>query len=138
MYGAYFVRSRVTSGGDDNVQLLWPKAAVWPPEVDFNETGSSSTDTGWYVHYDAANHQVARTLRINLAHWHTWGVIWTRTRITFTVDGRVWGIEKNVSVIPHQGMTLDIQQQTFCGIAPECPTKPLSMFVDWVVEFAPA
>jgi hypothetical protein len=35
-------------------------------------------------------------------------------------------------------MTLDIQQQTWCGIAPECPSKPLSLLVDWVTEFAPA
>jgi beta-glucanase (GH16 family) len=125
----------VTAGGDDNVELLWPAAAVWPPEVDFNETGNGTSKTGWYVHYTSEDHQVAKTLRINLTKWHTWGVIWTPSRMTFTVDGKVWGIVTASSAIPHQAMTLDIQQQTFCGIAPECPTKPLSMLVNWVTEF---
>jgi hypothetical protein len=137
-YGAYFVRSRVTGSGDDEVQLLWPAAHVWPPEVDFNETGSQSTKTAWYVHYRSSNDQVAKTLHVNLTMWHTWGVIWKARSLTFTVDGVVWGIVRNQAMIPHEGMTLDIQQQTWCGIAPECPTKPLSMLVDWVAEFVPA
>jgi hypothetical protein len=137
-YGAYFVRSRVTGGGDDEVQLLWPAAHVWPPEVDFNETGRQSDKTAWYVHYRSTNEQIAKTLNVNLTKWHTWGVIWTATSLTFTVDGVVWGRVHSQTVIPHEKMTLDIQQQTWCGIAPECPTKPLSMLVDWVAEFAPA
>jgi hypothetical protein len=136
-YGAYFVRSRVTGGGDDEVQLLWPAAHVWPPEVDFNETGRQSDKTAWYVHYRADNSQIAKTLHVNLTKWHTWGVIWTPRSLTFTVDGVIWGRVRSESVIPHEPMTLDIQQQTWCGIAPECPTKPLSMLVDWVAEFSP-
>ena len=136
-YGAYFVRSRVTGSGDDEVQLLWPAAKVWPPEVDFNETGWQSTKTAWYVHFRSSNEQVAKTMHVNLMRWHTWGVIWTAKSLTFTVDGIVWGKVRNPSIIPHEMMTLDIQQQTWCGITPECPTKPLSMLVDWVAEFAP-
>jgi len=137
-YGTYYVRSRVTGPGDDEVQLLWPAAHVWPPEVDFNETGNLSTKTAWYVHFRSSNEQVAKTLHVNMAKWHTWGVIWTARSLTFTVDGIVWGRVTNPSIIPHEKMTLDIQQQTWCGIAPECPTKPLSMLVDWVAEFVPA
>ena len=136
-YGAYFVRSRVTGGGDDEVQLLWPAAHVWPPEIDFNETGWRANKTAWYVHYRSSNEQIAKTLHVNLMKWHTWGVIWTPRLLTFTVDGHVWGTVRSQAVIPHEGMTLDIQQQTWCGIAPECPTKPLSMLVDWVAEFTP-
>jgi hypothetical protein len=136
-YGAFFVRSRVTAGGDDNVELLWPKAHVWPPEIDFNETGNITSKTGWYVHFSQHNNQIATTLRVNLKLWHTWGVLWTPGKLTFTVDGIVWGIVRDPTVIPHEAMTLDIQQQTWCGIAPECPKKPLSMLVDWVSEFVP-
>ena len=135
-YGAYFVRSRVTGPGDDEVQLLWPAAHVWPPEVDFNETGARATTTAWYVHYEADNHQLAKVLRVNLTQWHTWGVIWTPHTITFTVDHKVWGIVRSESVIPRERMTLDIQQQTWCGLAPECPKKPVAMLVDWVAEYA--
>lgn len=137
-YGAYFVRSRVTAPGDDNVELLWPSAPIWPPEIDFNETGRSAARTGWYLHFDANNNQVENQLRINLTQWHTWGVIWRSNSVIFTVDGEVWGVVKNRAEIPHTAMTLDMQEQTFCGIAPECPSKPLSMLVDWVAVFAPS
>jgi hypothetical protein len=33
-------------------------------------------------------------------------------------------------------MTLDIQNQTFCGRGTECPTRPVTMQVDWVAEYA--
>ena len=136
-YGAYFVRSRVTGPGDDEVQLLWPVAHVWPPEIDFNETGQRTNTTAWYVHFRASNHQIARVLHINLMRWHTWGVRWTARKLTFTVDGHIWGVVRSPSVIPHERMTLDLSQQTWCGIAPECPTKPVSMQIDWAAVFAP-
>src|ERR1035437_6659709 len=44
-YGAYFVRSRVTGAGPTGVELLWPVANVWPPEIDFNETGGQIGST---------------------------------------------------------------------------------------------
>ena len=136
-YGTYYVRSRLTGPGDDEVQMLWPVAHQWPPEIDFNETGQRVTKTAWYVHFRSSNHQIARTLNINLIRWHTWGVHWTPRIITFTVDGRVWGVVRSPSVIPHEQMTLDLSQQTWCGIAPVCPTHPVAMQVDWVAEFSP-
>lgn len=135
-YGAYFVRSRVTGGGVDETELLWPTAPVWPPEVDFNETSQTTTFTHWYDHFNPNNSQAARKRHINLLQWHTWGLVWTPLSLTFLVDGAVWGVVTAAYQIPHQAMTLDLQQQTWCGIAPECPTKPVSMQVDWVSEFA--
>jgi hypothetical protein len=32
-------------------------------------------------------------------------------------------------------MTLDMSQQTWCAIV--CPTRPVSMQVDWVAEYSP-
>ncbi len=134
-YGTFLVRSRITGPGDDDVQMLWPVAHVWPPEVDFNEGGGKATKTAWYVHFRSTNRQIAKTLNIDLMQWHTWGVRWTPHLMTFTVDGRIWGVVRSIVAIPHEAMTLDLSQQTWCGIAPECPTKPLSMQVDWVAEF---
>jgi len=136
-YGIYLVRSRLTGPGDDEVLMLWPVAHVWPPEIDFNETGQPVTKTAWYVHFRSAEGRIARTLHINLMKWHTWGVRWSPRRITFTVDGRVWGMVRSPSAIPHERMTLDMSQQTWCGIAPECPRRPVSMQIDWVTEYAP-
>jgi beta-glucanase (GH16 family) len=135
-YGTYLVRSRLTGSGIDNVQMLWPVAHNWPPEVDFNETGDRTSRTAWYVHYSPSNHQIAKTLKIDLLRWHTWGVIWTPHIMKFTVDGAIWGTVRSMSAIPHEKMTLDLSQQTWCGIAPECPSKPASMQVDWVAEFS--
>jgi hypothetical protein len=33
-------------------------------------------------------------------------------------------------------MTLDISQQTFCGLTAECPTRAVKMQVDWVAEYS--
>ena len=134
-YGTFLVRSRITGPGDDEDQMLWPVAHVWPPEVDFNETGFHLTKTAWYVHFRPTNKQIARTLNIDLEKWHTWGVRWTSRLMVFTVDGHVWGVVRSPSAIPHEKMTLDMSQQTYCAI--ECPTRPVSMQVDWVAEYSP-
>lgn len=134
-YGAYFVRSRLTGNGPTGVQLLWPTSG-WPPEIDFNETGGTTTGTSSTVHFGSANHQDQRTVKIDMTQWHTWGVIWTPTSITYTVDGNSWGSITTASEIPNQPMTLDLQQQTWCGSGWACPTAPQSMQVDWVAEYS--
>ncbi|MGA2306290.1 MAG: glycoside hydrolase family 16 protein [Acidimicrobiales bacterium] len=136
-YGAYFVRSRVTGAGPTEVELLWPTSNTWPPEIDFNESGSVTKSTSATLHYGTSDHLDQRTLMIDGTHWHTWGVIWTPTSITYTVDGRAWGRVTKSAEIPDQPMELHIQQQTECSLSYECPTAPESMYVDWVAEFTP-
>jgi hypothetical protein len=135
-YGAFFVRSKAVGVGPDDVELLWPKAPVWPPEVDFNESPAYPQSSTWTVHYAPGNETVERTANVDLWQWHTWGVIWTPTSLTFLVDGYIWGRVTSPRAIPAGRMTLDIQSQTYCGIAPECPTAFASLDVDWVEEFA--
>jgi beta-glucanase (GH16 family) len=136
-YGAYFVRSRVTGPGPDENELLWPVAPVWPPEVDLNEMGGPATSTSWTVHYGTGYAQIQGTRSFNMLRWHTWGVIWTPRSLTFTIDGHPWGRITNVGQIPHQAMTLDIQQETYCGhaVVNACPTHPVALQVDWVAEY---
>jgi beta-glucanase (GH16 family) len=139
-YGAYFVRSRMTGNGPTGVQLLWPANNSWPPEIDFNETGGTTNATSATVHWSTStvlNNQDQRNLNnINMTVWHTWGVIWTPTSITYTVDGTVWGQVANPSEIPSIPMTLDLQQQTWCSSGYACPTSAQSMQVDWVAEYS--
>jgi beta-glucanase (GH16 family) len=140
-YGAYFVRSRVTGAGPTNVELLWPVAPVWPPEIDFNETGGATVGTSATVHWSAngANNQDQRSDHtVDMTQWHTWGVIWTPTSITYTLDGQVWGTVTVASEIPNQPMVLDLQQQTWCSSGFACPTSPQSMDIDWVAEYTPS
>lgn len=138
-YGAYFVRSRETAPGPDTVELLWPKDNQWPPEIDFAEAGEAPRSQRWFVHYNNAQDQVYGSTTIDIERWHTWGVIWTPNSITFTVDGRTWGKVTTSKVIPNIPMILDIQSQSWCGIAGEpCPTQDSTLLVDWVAVYTPA
>jgi beta-glucanase (GH16 family) len=87
------------------------------------------------VHFGSSNSQVQRNVNVDMTQWHTWGVIWTPTSITYTVDGRVWGTVTDPSQIPSQAMTLDIDQQTWCQSGWACPSAPQSELVDWVAEY---
>jgi hypothetical protein len=135
-YGAYFVRSRYTAAGPNEAELLWPAGKVWPPEIDFNETGGSVTTTTTSVHFGKKNTIVRSEVNINMTQWHTWGVIWTPTLITFTVDGTIWGTFNVASEISKVPMTLDFEQRQICEEHRQCPTKPTSMQIDWVAEYA--
>jgi beta-glucanase (GH16 family) len=110
---------------------------VWPPEIDFNETGGSVTSTTTSVHYGSANHIVRTEININMTQWHTWGVIWTPGYIIYTADGTIWGTFKVPSEISKVPMTLDFEQRQICEEKRQCPTAPQSMQIDWVAEYAP-
>ena len=84
-YGAFFVRSRITSGGPNSVELLWPVPNIWPPEIDFSENlghaNLSTSTTHWGV--APANNTQFQVIKINMLKWHTWGVIWTPSYILY-------------------------------------------------------
>jgi beta-glucanase (GH16 family) len=134
-YGAWFVRSRVTSAGATAVELLWPDANVWPPEVDFNENNGSASGTTSTLHFGASNSEDHRSMAIDMTAWHTWGVVWTPSSITYTVDGRVWATITNAAEIPTISMHLSLQEQTFCASNWACPSAPQQLNVDWVAQY---
>ena len=134
-YGAYFVRSRITGAGPTAVELLWPATNVWPPEIDFNETGGSAVSTTSSVHVGAANSIVRSTVTIDMTLWHTWGVIWTPNYILYTVDGRLWGQFRVPADVLNVPMTLDFEQRQECQQHRQCPIAPESMQIDWVAEY---
>jgi hypothetical protein len=136
-FGAYFVRSKITGAGVNEAQLLWPADNTWPPEIDFNENGGSTDSTSSTVHWGAANQIEQRHLSINLTKWHTWGVVWTPKSIVYVVDGRAWAVITTAVEIPRIPMRLDIEQRTMCQLGFQCPKVPVSMLVDWVVEYSP-
>jgi len=136
-YGAYFVRSRVTGLGPNEVELLWPATNAWPPEIDFNETGGALSSTTSSDHFGATNIIVHRGVTIDMTQWHTWGVIWTPNSIIYTVDGQRWGAVTVPSDVPRIRMTLDLEQVAMCSQARLCPIVPVSMLVDWVAEYVP-
>lgn len=135
IYGAYLVRSRITGSGPNEVGLLWPTSNKWPPEIDFNETGGDMGLTSATVHFGANNGIQQSHLHVDLSEWHTWGVVWTKTTITYTVDGIPWGRTTFPKESPSVPMTLDLEQRTSCSVNAQCPQVPVSMQVDWVVDY---
>ena len=134
-YGAYYVRSRVTGPGPNSVELLWPSDNSWPPEIDFNENGGKIDSTSATIHWSPIDQIEQRHLVINMLKWHTWGVIWTPSSVTFVVDGYVWGKITNAEEVTHRAMNLDLQQVAMCNLGRQCPTHRVSMLVDWVAEY---
>lgn len=144
-YGKYLVRFRVDAGdGIAMVLLLWPAANVWPPEIDFGESGGGSRATASAtLHFGSGDHQIQYSVSADFTKWHTLGVEWTAGRLRYTLDGRVWAAV-NTSQVPDIPMEMDAQTQAgTCGDrwAP-CPdaTTPsrVDMQIDWVVAYRPA
>jgi beta-glucanase (GH16 family) len=137
-YGAFFVRSRQTGSGPNEVELLWPQDNSWPPEIDFNETGGQSNLSSGTIHWTVVNHQIQYHVATDLSQWHTWGVIWTPQSVIFTLDGQPWATDEVSASVPHQPMTIDIEQRTVCDPLTQCPSQPTSLLVDWVAAFSPS
>jgi hypothetical protein len=135
-YGAYFVRTRVTGLGPNEVQLLWPADNSWPPEIDYYESGRGINGTTATVHWSSLNHIEQHSVTEPLVDWHTWGVVWSPKSILFTLDGHVWAQVSSAASVPHIPMNLDFEQRAMCSLGFDCPTKPVSMYVDWVAEYA--
>ena len=147
-YGEYLVRLK----GDfepgltiSNVALLWPVANVWPPEIDFYEDSGgarSSFVATLHAGPNGSDSVVAQHRRaLDDTQWHTVGVEWTPTTISYLVDGTIWAVVP-ISALssnghwPDQPMFLSIQSQT---VGPAQPSRPIeTMTVAWVVEYAPA
>jgi len=143
-YGMFLVRMK----GDyepglqmSDIALLWPDSSAWPPEIDFFED-HGGTRRGYLatVHLgpDGDNSdQVHVQVDSNATRWHTYGVQWTPTSITFTIDGHPAGSVVSSSGLPAWPdipMNLDLQSQ---NLGPAQPSHTIeTMTVDWVAEYA--
>jgi hypothetical protein len=143
-YGMYLVRMK----GDyepglqmSDIALLWPHSNAWPPEIDFFED-HGGTRSGYLatVHPgpDGDNSsQVHVPVGNNATQWHTYGVEWTPTSITFTIDGHSAGSvvsRTGLPAWPDIPMDLDLQSQ---NLGPAQPSHTIeTMTVDWVAEYA--
>jgi hypothetical protein len=90
-YGTYTVRFRFTPGAGKICIGLYGRARH--QEIDFAETPkrdprrSAMTST---LHWSHANHMQHFKLHVNLTKWHTVQLRWTRHRLLFLMDGKVW------------------------------------------------
>lgn len=146
-YGMYLVRMK----GDvepnlniSNIALLWPDASnTWPPEIDFFE------DSGGYrTSFTASLHAgpngndcciIRNNVNVQASQWHTYGVEWTPSSLTYTIDGQAWATVYSSSLSspaqwPSQNMDLDIQAENLGSAQPSGPIETLT--VAWVAEYA--
>ncbi len=72
----------------------------------------------------------------NATQWHTYGVQWTPSTITFTVDGQSVGSvsQSDTGSWPNIAMNLDIQSQNLGSSQPASGTETIT--VAWVAEYA--
>lgn len=131
-----------------DIFLLWPMANnVWPPEMDvFEDGGEGRQGESATLHAgpngdDNSNDDKQLSFTNNATVWHTYGVIWTSTSLTYTIDGAVVGVVTPSELPsnaqwPNQAMSLDLQSQ---NLGPKQPASDIeTMTVDWVAIFSPS
>jgi hypothetical protein len=160
-YGAWFARMK----GDDepsgmsfsDIFLLWPASNQWPPEIDvYEDSGGSRSGTGATVFntvgsvcgssptaqclapYKQTNDDSGGAANDG-TEWHTYGVEWTPSSITWLIDGHVIYTAlasqvKSPAQQPAVPMNMDLQSQNLQGAG--TPTSRETMTVDWVEEFS--
>jgi hypothetical protein len=147
-YGMYLVRMK----GDyepnlsiNNLAILWPaQQGVWPPEVDFyQDLGGTRQSFSASLHPgpdgDGGCCVVASpTQDSDATAWHTYGVQWTPSSITYTIDGRVWASVSSSSLSSGQWptipMNLTLQSQNQASAQPSGTIE--TMTVAWVAEYS--
>lgn len=139
-YGTVEVRARVPSGSG-----LWPALWLLPttqesrPEVDIMEVLGDSTDLlRLHVHYldeGGARHSLGHDVEVaDLSQdFHTYGVRWSRDRLTFTLDGReVWAVTEP-RAIPQEPMYL-LANLAVGGEWPGPPGPDTTFPTDFVID----
>jgi beta-glucanase (GH16 family) len=160
-YGAWFARVK----GDDepsgmsfsDIFLLWPADNQWPPEIDiYEDSGQSRSGTQASVHNTAGSLCGSSPTAQCLATyeqsngpsggvpndgtgWHTYGVEWTPSGVTWLIDGRVIFTApasevKSPAQQPALPMYMDLQSQNLQGAG--TPSGRETMTVDWAEQFS--
>jgi beta-glucanase (GH16 family) len=133
IYGKYLIRAHFTRGaGIEQVMLLWPVTGGWPPELDFSE-GASGTTTMATSHWSASNAQAHFFAKVDMRQYHVYGLEWTPTRVTFTLDGRPFGTLTG-GAVPHVPMSLALQTHATRPVGPISAANPreVTEYIDWV------
>lgn len=96
VYGTWSVRMRMSKGGGKPCVLLWPDKGK-RPEIDFAEglrgDAERQTITATYHPDDNPAHSIHHNYAIDYTRYHTYGVEWTPTSITYLIDGVAWAVD---------------------------------------------
>jgi hypothetical protein len=160
-YGAWFARLKGDSEPSDmlfsDIFLLWPANNQWPPEIDIYEDGGgnrsatrasvintvgntcgSDPTADCVKPYTQSNGQTGGVPNDG-TQWHTYGVEWTPSGVTWLIDGRVIYFApaseaKSPAKQPALPMNMGLQSQNLNGAG--TPTRRETMTVDWAEEFS--
>lgn len=138
-YGKFLVRSRLDAGhGTRAVADLWPKGK-WPPEVDFFEIGANQAlrVRAYQTNHVAPNNHMIQTKNAcTCTEWHTFGVEWTPSSLTYTMDGVVQNVV--TESVPQVPMHLALQTSPGYGKegSPDATTPANVDFdIDWIAVY---
>jgi hypothetical protein len=161
IYGAWMARLKAddTPSGVyfSNIFLLFPANNDWPPEIDIYEDLGSRTSTTESMYntvgslcgsppstqclgkYGKSNGQSGGVANAD-DQWHTYGVEWTPSGVTWFIDGRVVfsapaSEVKAGAKQPDTPMYMDLQSQNV-GSQAGASSQIGTMDVDWVEEFS--
>jgi hypothetical protein len=159
-YGAWFARLQAgaepSSVQFSDIFLLWPGNFQWPPEIDiyedkadqsrttatmFNTVGSicgSSPTISCLEPYEQGN-DAGNGVANTDTEWHTYGVEWTPSSVSWLIDGNVVFTApasqvKSPAQQPALPMDMALQSQNLQGAG--TPTQRETMTVDWVEQFS--
>jgi beta-glucanase (GH16 family) len=142
-YGKWLVRYRVEPGkGVLYVLLLYPSGGGWPPEIDFAEDhgGGERGSIMGVTHWGAENHQIIKVKKADFSQWHTAGVIIEPGKVSYLLDGKVWGTVTGAQKAPSDPMWLGIQTQVNSCLGPNCKAAgtpgTVDLEVDWVARYS--
>jgi beta-glucanase (GH16 family) len=160
-YGAWFARLQANAepAGQlfTDIFLLWPDNNQWPPEIDVYEdegNRASTVATLWntvgnacgsspsssclyqYTQTNGGSGGVANTD----TEWHTYGVEWTPSGVSWLIDGKVIftapaSAVKSPAQQPALTMDMALQSENLQG-SPGASTTEDTMNVDWVEQFS--
>jgi beta-glucanase (GH16 family) len=159
-YGAWFARLK----GDDepsgmlfsDIFLLWPADNQWPPEIDvYEDRGDRSRTDASLINtvgdacgsaptlaclgpYEQTNGPAGGVANSD-TEWHTYGVEWTPSGVSWLIDGHVIFTApasqvKSPAQQPALPMDMALQSQNLQGAG--TPTPRETMTVDWVEQFS--
>jgi beta-glucanase (GH16 family) len=149
--GIALVRARADGGTGVTMCIGLIGTSTWPPELDFYEDGLQSDNLRQRFtatsHYGSSNNQVSSTnTSVDATQWHTYGVEWNSSKISYLVDGTVWYSITNPD--PSGSNSFGVAQSLFMQIetldwgsnnVPVNSSTPakVNMDVDWATVYTP-
>ena len=158
-YGAWFARLQANAepAGQlfTDIFLLWPDNNQWPPEIDVYEdegNRASTTATLWNTVGDACGSSPSSQCLLQYTQnngagvantdteWHTYGVEWTPSGVSWLIDGKVIftapaSAVKSPAQQPALTMDMALQSENLAG-SPGASSSEDTMNVDWVEQFS--